>query len=137
MARLPKTTDFYIDVEGEGRFRIGKRDMKSEMEIQREYASFAGGVEPTVWLETLSEYLSTLRVLIVEGPETWDMDNMDPLDNDTYTRLGRVFVALREREESFRARHNGAGQGTGAGSDSERSGAGEPVVSQDVSPATE
>ncbi|ECN9265218.1 hypothetical protein ACLMYS_003875 [Salmonella enterica] len=100
--RHPQKTDFYETVEGVGRFRFARRKLADELLIQRYYAEYAGGVEPTAWLATIAEYLSTLRVLIVEAPDDWDMDNMDPLDSDTYETLAAVFVALRRKEDSFR-----------------------------------
>ncbi|EJH8717654.1 hypothetical protein NF539_004894 [Escherichia coli] len=111
--RLSKPSDYFETVEGIGRFRFARRTLADELQIQRKYAEFVGGVEPTAWLATLSEYLSTLAVLTVEAPEGWDIDNMDPLDNDTYSKLARVFVSLREREERFRsgAGANSKGQG--------------------------
>lgn len=133
MARQPKANDYYIDVNGIGRFRCARRSLSIEVEVQREYASMAGGVAPTAWLMTLAEYLSTLRVLIVDAPEGWDMENMDPLDDETYQKLGRVFAALREREETFRGKPRTAGQAESP-ANGEHSGS---VVSPDVPPATE
>lgn len=133
MKRQPQASDFYETVEGIGRFRFAKRTMKLEMEIQREYASLAGGVDPTAWLITLAEYLSTLRVLTVDGPEGWDMDNMDPLDEDTYTKISKVFNALREREERFRGNTGKGREGQGA----ENGEHGGPLVSPDIQAAAE
>lgn len=104
MARLRSPSDFVVEVEGIGKFTFARRKMADEIQIQRKYAEIAGGVEPTVWLSTLAEYLSTLEVLTVSAPADWDLDEMEPLENDTYKRLERVFVALREREERFLGR---------------------------------
>lgn len=133
MSRLPKKTDFIVDVPDEGRFIFARRSLADEIVIQREYARHAGGVQPTVWLATLAEYLSTLSVLTVEAPETWNIDEMDPLDDETYKRIGRVFAALREREDTFRRKpaKNGEGSGPEAGRD------GGLVVPQDVPLASE
>lgn len=126
--RRPQATDFYETVEGIGRFRFARRKLADELQIQRLYAEYAGGVEPTAWLATLAEYLSTLNTLTVEAPEGWDMDNMDPLDNETYQKINRVFVALREREETFRGKSGAVGKGTGA-QDAEQRGS---LVSPDI-----
>ena len=128
MARQPKANDYYFDVKDIGRFRAARRTMAIEVEIQREYASMAGGVEPTAWLITLAEYLSTLRVLVVDAPEGWDMENMDPLDDETYQQLGQVFSALREREETFRRKPGAPGKESGQ-ANGEHGGS---VVSPDV-----
>lgn len=131
--RLPQATDYFEDVEGVGRFRFARRKMNDEMQIQRIFAEYTGGIEPTVWLLTLGEYLSTLRVLTVSAPEGWDLDDLDPLDDETYAKLGRVFIALREREETFRS---GAKQ-KGQGSSKADAGNGGSLVSPDVPPAAE
>lgn len=111
--RLAQPTDFFEDVEGIGRFRFAKRKMADEIQIQRLFAEYTGGIAPTAWLLTLGEYLSTLRVLTVTAPEGWNLDDLDPLDEETYAKLGRVFVALREREETFRGRSKPQGEGSG------------------------
>lgn len=131
--RPQQPNDFFEDVEGIGRFRFARRKMNDEIKIQRLFSDYTGGVNPTAWLLTLGEYLSTLRVLTVESPEGWDMDNMDPLDEETYEKIGRVFVALREREETFRGKPRTNGQGQGP-QDAEHGGS---VVSTDVPPAAE
>jgi hypothetical protein len=105
--RSPLPTDFFVDVDQLGTFRFAKRKMSDEIAIQRLYSEYTGGVTPTVWLLTLGEYLSTIRALLVESPDGWDIDNLDPLEDETYEQIGRVFVALREREETFR---KGAGE---------------------------
>lgn len=129
MARQAKVNDYYIDVPDIGRFRCARRTMRDEVDVQREYASMAGGVEPTAWLITIAEYLSTLRVLLVDAPEGWDMENMDPLDDETYEQLGRVFAALREREESFRRKSKPASEANSPAAGEH----GGSVVSPDVS----
>lgn len=131
--RLPQPTDFFEDVEGIGRFRFAKRKMADEVQIQRLFSEYTGGVEPTAWLLTLGEYLSTLRVLTVSAPEGWDLDDLDPLEAETYTKLGRVFIALREREETFRAGSSKAGQSSGA-ANAEHGGS---LVSPDVQTAAQ
>ncbi|EHF0215279.1 hypothetical protein IFY47_003335 [Salmonella enterica] len=126
--RLSKPSDYFETVEGIGRFRFARRTLADELQIQRKYAEFVGGVEPTAWLATLSEYLSTLAVLTVEAPEGWDIDNMDPLDNDTYSKLARVFVSLREREERFRSGAGANSKGQGEETPEQRG----PLVSADI-----
>ncbi|EDY2030040.1 hypothetical protein GTB64_004482 [Salmonella enterica] len=126
--RKPLATDFIENIEGIGRFRFARRTMADEMKIQRLFSEYTGGVDATVWLLTVGEYLSTLRVLIVEAPEGWDIENLDPLEDETYEQMGRVFVTLREREETFRRKPAGAGEGAGA-KDAEHGGS---LVSENV-----
>jgi hypothetical protein len=113
--RAPKPTDFTVSVEGVGRFVFGKRTMADELAIQREYADIIQGVErPTVWLDTMGGWLSALRVLTVSAPDGWDLDELDPLDEQTYANLNRVYEELRNQERSFRGGQKPAGEGTSA-----------------------
>lgn len=112
--RLAQPTDFFEDVEGIGRFRFARRKMADEVQIQRLFSEYTGGIQATAWLLTLGEYLSTLRVLTVSAPANWDLDDMDPLDEDTYSKIARVFIALREREETFRGRPRKTSEGSSA-----------------------
>jgi hypothetical protein len=106
-------TDFTVDVEGIGRFTFGRRRMRDELDIQREFADIIGGVQPTPWLEAVGGWISALKVLTVRAPDGWDLEDMDPLESQTYTRLNRVYQALREKEGSFRG---GSGQAGAASS---------------------
>lgn len=94
--------DFVVDVEGVGRFTFARRMMRDEIDIQREYADILGGVQPTAWLEVVGNWIAVFRVLTVYAPSDWDIDKMDPLDDDTYKKMNRVYESLREKELSFR-----------------------------------
>lgn len=102
MARLPQPTDFTVKVPDVGTFVFAKRKMRDELAIQVEFARIIDGAEPTVWLQSVGGWLSTLKVLTVLAPDGWDLDEMDPLDEATYSKLSRVFEALTEKERSFR-----------------------------------
>lgn len=102
MARNRAPTDFRVPVDGIGDFVFGKRTMKDEIAVQVEFARMINGVEPTAWLNAVCGWLSALKVLTVSAPEDWDLDTMDPLDEDTYAKLGKVFDALSQKEQSFR-----------------------------------
>lgn len=107
-------TDFTVTVEGVGSFTFGKRRMADELAIQREFANIIDGVTPTPWLEAVGGWISALKVLTVRAPEGWDLDDMDPLDERTYSKLNRVYQSLREKEGSFRSGSTGAGAAGGA-----------------------
>lgn len=115
MAREGSTTDFDVDVEGVGNFSFAKRTMRDEIKIQVEYARIIEGVEPTDWLATIGGWISVFKVLTVRAPDGWDVDNMDPLESETYAKMAKVHAALVAKERSFR-RPNGEGQqATGEG----------------------
>lgn len=120
MAREPQKTDFIVEVEGLGNFTFARRTMRDEIKIQREFARYIDGVEPTTWLAQVGGWLSDLRILLVSAPEDWMMDidgnpitdlmDVDPLDEDTYAKLANVHAALREKEGSFRRKSGKDGQ---------------------------
>lgn len=114
MPRIAKETDFTVQVDGVGTFTFGRRTMRDEIAIQVEYARIIDGVEPTAWLQAVGGWLSVLRTLTVRAPEGWDLDNMDPLDDQTYANLSKVYETLNERERSFRRGSKPAGEGNGA-----------------------
>lgn len=104
MSRIPSNTDFQISVDGIGTFTFGRRRMRDEMAIAAEFSRLTEGVEtPTPYLASVAGWVSTLKILTVEAPEGWDMDEMDPLDDDTYAKLVKVHTALRDKERSFRS----------------------------------
>lgn len=102
MAREGLDTDFDIDVEGVGSFTFGKRNMRDEIKIQVEYARFIEGVEPTEWLALVAGWISTLKVMTVRAPDGWDLEQLDPMDDNTYAKLQKVNKALDAKERSFR-----------------------------------
>lgn len=112
--RKPQVTDFNVTVPDVGTFIFGRRTMGDELAIQREYARIVDGVTPTDWLATMAGWLSVLRVMTVRGPDGWDLDTMDPLDEETYAKLNAVYSALREQERSFRRGPGSAVEAVGA-----------------------
>lgn len=115
MARQPSPTDFTVDVENVGRFVFAKRTMRDEINIQVEFARIVQGVEPTAWLKAVGGWLSTLRVLTVFAPEGWDLDELDPLEDEVYAKLYAVHTALVEKERSFRRKPEQGSEGASAG----------------------
>lgn len=103
MARKAQETDFTVDVEDVGTFTFGRRTMADEIRVQVEYARIIEGVEPTNWLQIVGGWLSALRVLTVRAPAGWDVDALDPLDDETYAKLGKVHGALTTQEATFRS----------------------------------
>lgn len=109
MSRTAKESDFPVDVEGMGRFKFARRTQKDKYQIRSLYAQLtdnnysADGV--AVDMEAWTH--ATISVLVVEEPESsaaWPgLDKLDPLmDDDTADKLQKVFMALRQKELSFR-----------------------------------
>lgn len=104
---------FTLEVPEVGAFTFAKRTMRRELRIQAEYSRLTEGVDtPTLGLEMLAGMLSQLSVLTIRGPEGWDLEAIDPLDEREYAKLLRVHAALRAKEDSFRGRSpTGSAQG--------------------------
>ena len=120
MARKGHQTDFDVTVEGIGTFTFGRRKMADEIAIQVEYARIIDGVQPTEWLALVAGWVSSLKVMTVRAPAGWDINELDPLDDESYAKLAKVHAALAEKERSFRKGDapNGEGAGQGGGADS-------------------
>lgn len=108
-------TTYSVTVDGVGTFTFAKRSMRSNLAVAAEYSRLTEGVEnPVPFLDTVATWMSTLKVLTVNAPDGWVLDDMDPEDTDTYARLGKVYSALRGKEDSFRRGANPVGPPTGA-----------------------
>lgn len=114
MPRSASQTDFLVQVEGVGDFVFGRRKMADHLKINVEYARITEGVLPTPWLDTLSTWLATIKVMAVRVPEGFDLDEIDPLDDDTYAKLLKIHSAFRAKEDSFRRGPAPAVEGSGA-----------------------
>lgn len=115
--RKPSQNDFTVQVPDVGYFTFARRKMSDEVAIQVEFARIIDGVTPTQWLEIVAGSISALKVLTVRAPEGWDINELDPLDDDSYAKLIAVHSALTSKEQSFRrSKITGSeneGQGTG------------------------
>lgn len=101
--RRAQPTDYYIDVDGVGRFRMARRTMRDEFQIGAEYSRLTEGVDtPTAWLAQMSTIMATLKVLSVTVPQNWDIEALDPLDDQSYANMLAVYRELRVKEDSFR-----------------------------------
>lgn len=101
-------------VEGIGNFKFAKRTMHDEIKVQVEYARMIDGVVATDWLALVCGWIAALTVLTVSAPDGWDMEDIDPLDDDSYAKLAKVHSALVAKELSFRSRPKASGEGSGA-----------------------
>lgn len=131
LLRKPAENDFTVDVEGVGTFRFGRRTMRDQINIEVEYARIIDGTKATAWLQTVGGWLSDLRVLTVMAPKDWDIDNMNPLEDETYATLAKVHKALAAKEVEFRLRPKQASQAEGAGVGEDAT----VLVSPEVQPA--
>lgn len=114
MSRAPAATDFHVDVEGVGHFIFARRVMRDELRIASEYSRLTEGVEtPTPFLASVATWLSALKVLTVQAPHGWDLETLDPFDDESLDKVVLVFAALRAKEASFRRGPGKASQAPG------------------------
>jgi hypothetical protein len=108
MSLTPPKTLEPVDVEGVGRFVFRKRRVPDQVKIQVEYQEAKGEAQMLPeWMWDALNAWCALKVLTVQAPPGWDLDEIDPSDGEQTGRLVAVWEALREAEKRFRA---GAGK---------------------------
>ena len=119
--REPSRGDFSVNVEGLGIIVCARRTNRDRFRIGAEYQRLTEGAPVGVSdFGVVAEATATFKVLLVDGPApllaALDMDAEVDYEAETDEVLIKSFLALREKELSFRRR---------TGSDSEASGSGE------------
>lgn len=114
------TTDiqqFTVTVDGVGSFTFAKRTMRQEMRIAAEYSRLTEGLDkPSPWFDFIAGVIACLKVLMLDGPDEWkNLDELDPSDDEVYSKLVAIHGALRLKEGSFRRGSQSGGTQGGAG----------------------
>lgn len=118
-----ETNVFVETVEGIGQFTFRQRNMRLEIQakVERQRLSEGVALEGDAFLAMFIEAIADLKIMIVDGPPGWkpaDLDELDPFDDESYTRTLTIWGALRGKEETFRrARKAVPRGGQGGGSD--------------------
>ena len=111
--RPSSPTDYQVDVENVGTFTVARRTMRDEFKIAAEYSRITEGVEtPTRFLSYFARAFSCCKVLTVIAPDGFDLEGIDPLDDESYAALIAFNEALTAKEEDFRRQ---SGKGVKAG----------------------
>jgi hypothetical protein len=113
--RTAKPTDFFVAVDGIGRFRYGRRTFGDRLKIRSEFLRLVGeldGENMDADLAGMASIVAAHNVLCVEAPAGWaNLEQLDLLeDADAEDKIYRLYGELRSKEDSFR-RPNGAGAG--------------------------
>ena len=114
------SANFSVPVPGIGDFMFRRRTFRDNIKIQAEYDTLVGGLEePSDSLHLTASSWAAVKTLLVEAPAGFNVDALDPDDEESYRRLVRVGVALFEKESSFRrpAAQAGAAARPAAGGD--------------------
>lgn len=109
---LKDTETFEVEVENEGHFVFRRRNLRIGFAIMAEQARILGPAprddieegDPEDILGQLVSVYSMLKHQIVEAPDGWDIDAMDPQDNASYRRMTAVWVQMRQKEEEMKGR---------------------------------
>ena len=106
MARTPSSTDYQVQVDGLGSFTFGRRTMRDEFAIAAEYSRLTEGVQtPTDFLRIFATAFSTIRAMQVSSPNGWDVEKLDPVDEDaSFAQMMSVYDAIRAKEADFRVK---------------------------------
>lgn len=114
MAAAAKT--FAVDVDGIGHFIFRRRFMRDEFRIEAEVSRLTEGVPvPTANLINMANIVAPIKVLCVEAPKDWDIDAMNPFDEEDYKRIAAVHTALATKEKTFRPGNGSPGEDAGKG----------------------
>jgi hypothetical protein len=103
--RTSKETDFNVEVEGFGTFVFGRRTKEDVFKIRSRYNALTEGAytaDGKVADLAALGYV-TLQTLLVSNPETFNLEDIDPLmDDDFVEKILKVFGAFSAKEQSFR-----------------------------------
>lgn len=95
---------FVVEVPDVGSFECRRRTMRVAIAITAEYNRLTEGA-PVVSDEFnwLCSFVSYLKVMIVEGPEGWNVDEVNPDSEEEMATLNKVYREVKAAEARFRA----------------------------------
>jgi hypothetical protein len=112
MHHAPGSKEFDVHVDGVGSFTFARRNMRRELAIGAEFSRLTEGVDtPSDFLQDIAGWISTLKVLTIKAPDGWDLDELDPLDDESYAVIVKTYSALRAKEDSFRRKAGATSEG--------------------------
>lgn len=125
---------YRVEIDGWGEFVVNRLTMGRNMEVAAEYERHLRGMQNTTReFRALANTMATAKVLVAVAPEGWSLDDLDPLDPQTYERLFDLASKIDQQERFFRSAPGGHGPRHGE----ESGGVGGVVVSQDVPPGAD
>jgi hypothetical protein len=112
-----KGNEIIVDVDGIGTFQFAQRTVRSQLLIRGEYNRLTSGNyndegQPN---DLAGWAAATISVLMVEGPEGFELEKLDVYDNWD-DKVISILTALSAKEASFRKKpekpNPGGGQAT-------------------------
>lgn len=111
--------NYFVDIDGLGAFEVMRRTMLANNKIRSEFNRITEGQESlSEAFEQFCVVFSTLKALVVKAPTGWNLDNLDPDDDNSYQQMYSLYFKIVEKEKFFRGKDQG-GQNTSAGSGSD------------------
>jgi hypothetical protein len=109
-----RSDTFVVDVDGVGSFECRRRTMRVEVARQAEFCRLTEGLQSIPEeFAGVCNFLAYLKVMIAKGPDGWDVDDVDPEDQEQLKKLREVHAAIQTAERRFRAGAKSDGQGSG------------------------
>lgn len=111
-----RSETYMVEVPEVGSFEVRRPVMRTAIRVEVEYARLTEGVESLpVDLKVICRIMSYLKVMVVSGPDGWDVDNIDPYSDDETSRLREVYEAVTAEETRFRSGGKAEPQAESAG----------------------
>ena len=85
-----------------------------EVKIQAEAERILGGATTNETLQAVARAIAELQVLTVTAPDGWDVEEVDPFDDDAVAEVMRAHGGLRAAEVKFRLGNKPDGAPTGS-----------------------
>ena len=115
--RSPADSDFFVEVPEVGTFRFARRTYGDRLKIRAEFLKLVRDVgEADPELATQAAIVAAHKVLCVEAPPGWgDLAAVDMIAvPDADDRIYSIYLALKEKEDSFRRPAKEGGEAAGA-----------------------
>ena len=99
-----RSDTYMVEVAEVGSFEVRRPIMRTAVRIEVEYARLTEGVESLpIDLQFICRIMAYLKVMVVSGPEGWEVDNVDPYSEGETAKLREVFEAITAEEARFRS----------------------------------
>lgn len=104
--RKAKDSDFFVELDGVGKFRFGRRTFGDRMAMGAETSRLTGGNEVDPETSAYASFIAAHKVLCVEAPEGWE--DLEQLDLITHSeeKVFELYAKVREVEARFREESN-------------------------------
>ena len=97
-----KSRTHTVDVEGVGQFEFSHRTLTLQVGVEAILNRMLGGPVSDDRLLYVARAISTVKKLAIKCPDDFDLDTIDPIDEDEVNGVLKVYGGLLEAEATFR-----------------------------------